>query len=247
SPCSSENRTPSMVSEALRAGRQRATWSGSTAMAQKWGLSCPNPKTGRSKRLVIFRDPRWQAARAWSTLTAARRRCRAGAIERLDRRQVAGEAFDLDRRELSGATLSEPGRPDVAGEHVRVAMHAEGHLLLWIHGVIPGAGRQLNDPAPDPVREADARQAGAARVENANDVSIRDAARGSVVGVHARNLAPAMLGLGAVPSEVQLAMKARGGLIGDKHERRLRRRDIRRRKPGGMAGTIRLSEACDGR
>jgi hypothetical protein len=83
-------------------------------------------------------------------------------------------------------------------------MHAEGLLLLRIHGVVPGAGGQLNDAAPDSVRDADAGQAGAARVEEANDVSVRDATGRRVVRVHARNLAPAMLGLGAVPAEIQL-------------------------------------------
>ena len=86
-----------------------------------------------------------------------------GAIEGLDRRQVACEAFDLDRRELPGATLSERGGADVACEHVRVAIHAEGHLLLGIHRVVPSAGGKLNDAAPDPVRDAHSCQTGAAR------------------------------------------------------------------------------------
>src|SRR5215831_14796944 len=47
-----------------------------------------------------------------------------GAIEGLDRRQVACKALDLDRRKLARATLSERRGPDVAGEHIRVAMHA---------------------------------------------------------------------------------------------------------------------------
>ena len=140
----------------------------------------------------------------------------------MDRWQVARKAFDLDCRKLPSATLSERRGPDVAGEHIRVAMHAEGHLLLWIHGVVPGTSGKLNDPTPDPVRDADARQACAARVEDANNVSVRDAAGCRVVRVHTSNLASAMLGLGAVPSEIQLTMKARGRLIGDEHKRRIR-------------------------
>jgi hypothetical protein len=145
-----------------------------------------------------------------------------GAIKGSDRRQVTCKALDLDCRELPGATLSKRGGPDVAGEHVRVAMYAERHLLLRINGIVPGTGGKLNDPAPYTIRNTDACQAGATHVEDANNVSVCDVARRRVVRVHARNLAPAMLGLGAMPSEIQLTVKARGRLISDEHKRRIR-------------------------
>src|SRR5690349_8313289 len=69
-----------------------------------------------------------------------------GAIEGLDGRQVACKALDLNCRKLAGTTLSERRGPEVAGEHIRVAMHAEGHVLLRIHGVVPRARGKLNDP-----------------------------------------------------------------------------------------------------
>src|SRR5262249_47351658 len=160
---------------------------------------------------------------------------------------VAGEAFDLDGRELAGAALGERGGADVAGKDVRVAVHAEGHLLLGIHGVVPGPGAELNHSAPDPIGDADSSQTRAARVEEANDVDVGEAGPRGVVGVHGRDLAAAMLGPGAVAAEIQLAVQARARLIGDEPERCSRRRDIRRRKPGGMAGAIRLAETSDGR
>ena len=140
----------------------------------------------------------------------------------MDRWQVARKAFNLDCRKLPSATLSERRGPDVTGEHIRVTMHTEGLLLLRIHRVVPGTGGKLNDPTPDSIRDSDASQACAARIEDANNVFVRDAAGCRVVRVHTSNLASAMLGLGAVPSKIQLTMKACGRLISDEHKRRIR-------------------------
>src|SRR5262245_13312911 len=126
-------------------------------------------------------------------------------------------------------------------------MHAEWHLFVGVHGVVPSAGGKLNDAGPDSVGDAGSCQTGAARVEEANDVAVGDAARCRIVRVYARDLATAMLGAGAVAAEIQLTMQARGRLIGDEHERRVRRGRIGRRKPGRMAQTIRLAEAGDSR
>jgi len=75
-------------------------------------------------------------------------------------------------------------------------------LLLRIDGVVPGTGRKLNDSAPNPVCDADARQAGAALVEDADDVAVGDAARGRIVRMQVSNLASALLALGAMPAEI---------------------------------------------
>ena len=40
---------------------------------------------------------------------------------------------------------------------------AERHVLLRIHGIVPGAGRKLDDAAADAVGDANAGEAGAAR------------------------------------------------------------------------------------
>src|SRR5215469_3771502 len=68
---------------------------------------------------------------ALAGLTVVRHGAPCGAIEGLDRGQVTSKAFDLDCRKLPRATLSQRRGPNVAGEHIRVAVHAERHLLLW--------------------------------------------------------------------------------------------------------------------
>ena len=50
----------------------------------------------------------------------------------LDGREVAGEKLGLDRRELAGAALGEAGGADVASQHVGIAVHAQGLLVLRV-------------------------------------------------------------------------------------------------------------------
>ena len=90
-------------------------------------------------------------------------------------------------------------------------------------------------------------EAGAARVEEADDVAVGDAARRGVRRMHARDLAAAMLGrrrcgrrnragcAAASPAGWRRAAAAR---LGARH--------IGRREPGGMAGAIGVAEAGDG-
>ena len=64
--------------------------------------------------------------------------------------------------------------------------------------------------------------------------------------MHARDFAAAVLGIGAVVAEIELAVQAGRRLVGDQEERGRGARLVGRREPGGMAGTIRLAETGDG-
>src|SRR5262245_4361682 len=94
-------------------------------------------------------------------------------------------------------------------------MDAQGFVLLGVSRVIPGASRKLYHAPADVVGDADAGKAGAARVENADDVPIGDTSGFSIVGMHARNLAPAVLSVVAMAAEVQLTVQSSCGLVGN--------------------------------
>jgi len=66
-------------------------------------------------------------------------------IKRPDRRQIAVEPFHLRSRDLPRAALSKGRRADIARQHVRIAVDAERCLVLGVHRVVPGAGRELDD------------------------------------------------------------------------------------------------------
>ena len=83
----------------------------------------------------------------------------------MDRRQVAIETLDLNRRQLPRAALCQRRGADVAGQDIWIAMNAERLLLLWISGVIPGAGRKLDHAPPYAIGQGDAGETGAAFIE----------------------------------------------------------------------------------
>src|SRR6266478_917903 len=93
-----------------------------------------------------------------------------GRIIGLDRGQVAIESIDFDGRQLSRAALRQCGGANVPCQHVRIAVHAKRGFLLWIGGIVPSTGWKLNDAATDGVSDSDARQTGAACVDQADDV-----------------------------------------------------------------------------
>ena len=141
-----------------------------------------------------------------------------GWIVGLDWRQITVEAFDLNGRQLSGTALRQGGCADVPREDVWIAMHAKRGFFLTIDGVVPGAGRKLNDTASDVVGNAYAREACTARIKKANDVAVSDTPRRGVGGMHASDLSPAMLRARTVAAEIELAMQARRGLVGDENQ-----------------------------
>ncbi|GCC45367.1 hypothetical protein chiPu_0029458, partial [Chiloscyllium punctatum] len=166
-------------------------------------------------------------------------------IERPDRRQIAVEALDLNRRQLPGAALREGGRADIARQHVGIAVNAERRLVLGVHRIVPGAGRQLHHAGGDAVGDMHRGKAGAARVEDADDVAVGDPARRSVARIHARDLAAAMLGLNRMAAEIELAVQPRHRLVGDQEARRIRCRRVRLREPDRMARAIRIAMTGD--
>ena len=114
--------------------------------------------------------------------------------------------------------------------------------------IIPGAGGKLNDAGPNILGQANRRKAGSTRVEQANDVAVGDAARGRIIGMHARDLAPTLLGRQAMSAEIELAVQAGRGLVGHQEEAvRQRRGASSGGSQVGMPGTIGLVEAGDGR
>jgi len=128
----------------------------------------------------------------------------------LGRHRIVG--FDLDHGELAGRALGQRGAGPVGGEHVRVAVAAEGRVGGI--GVIPGAGGQLHDAGPDVLGERDAGQAAAAVVEDADARAVGDAPRGRVARMHRGRLAASDLALLAVGADVELAVQTAARLVG---------------------------------
>src|SRR5580658_10909998 len=122
-----------------------------------------------------------------------------------DLRGRGGVRLDLDHGELAGRALGEGGAGPVGGEHVRVAVPAEGRVGGV--GVVPGAGGQLCDAGPDVLGERDAGQAAAAVVEDADAGAVGDAPGGGVAGMHGDRLASADLSFLAVGADVELAVQ----------------------------------------
>ena len=133
----------------------------------------------------------------------------------LDRRQIAIETLDLDGGQLPGAALRQGRCTDVPRQDVRIAVHAKRGFFFAIGGIVPGAGWKLDDPAPDVLGHAYARQAGTARIEQANDVAVGNAARRGIGRMHARDLASAVLRARAVATEIELAVQPCRRLVGD--------------------------------
>src|ERR1700722_3338270 len=104
--------------------------------------------------------------------------------------------FDLDHGELAGRALGEGGAGPVGGEHVRVAVAAEGRVGGV--GVVPGAGGQLHDAGPDVLGDCGAGQAAAAVVEDADARAVGDAPCGRVARIDRGRLASADLAFLAV-------------------------------------------------
>src|SRR6185437_106092 len=120
--------------------------------------------------------------------------------------------FDLDHGELAGGALGERGAGPVGGEHVRVAVTAEGRVAGV--RVIPGAGGQLHDAGPNVLGERDPGQAAAAVVEDAHAGAVGDAACFRVAGVHRDRLAPADFAFLTVSAHVKLAVQPAARLVG---------------------------------
>src|SRR4029077_17182783 len=124
--------------------------------------------------------------------------------------------FDLDHGELAGGALGERGAGPVRGEHVRVAVAAEGRVPGV--RVVPGTGGQLHDAGPDVFGERDPGQAAAAVVEDADAGAVGDAPFGRVAGVHRGGCASADLAFLAVGADVELAVEPAAGLVGHQLE-----------------------------
>src|SRR5262249_33660174 len=115
--------------------------------------------------------------------------------------RCGGVGLDLDHGELAGVALGERGTGPVGGEHVRVAVAAEGRVAGV--RVVPGAGGQLDDAGPDVLGERDPGQAAAAVVEHADAGAVGDAPRGGVAGIHRGRLTSADLAFLAVGADVE--------------------------------------------
>src|SRR5262245_12393187 len=188
--------------------------------------NCPlhEASAGAAQALGSFRRSRadlggWSArskSRPWcSTVGFVRRGVRGHwRVEGLNRWQIAVEALHFHGSELSCASLRQGRGADVACKDVGITMHAQGLVLLGIRRVIPGTSRKLDHAPPDAVRDAYAGEAGAACVEDADDVPIGDTSGFSIVGMHACNLAPAVLGVVAMAAKVQLTVQSGCGLVG---------------------------------
>ncbi len=117
------------------------------------------------------------------------------------------EAFDLNETRLCRRSLRERRRTDVSCQDVRVPCTVE---TSGLHGIPPGAGRQLDDVFEDVVSDGHARQRRSPVVEYPNEVSFCEATPGGVVRVHPDLLATIDLGgearLAVVPLGVQLRL-----------------------------------------
>ena len=133
----------------------------------------------------------------------------------LNRRQIPTEAFNPDRCELPCATLSQRRGADVTRQNVGVAVDAERLVLVRVDGIVPSACRQLNHATSYPLGQDNAGQAGSALVRQTDDVAALNALNASVVGMHARHLAPTMLRSFAVSPKVELAVQTGSRLVGE--------------------------------
>ena len=89
----------------------------------------------------------------------------------MNRRRFALDALDLDEDVLAGAALGEPRRPDVGGEHVRVAVRARGGSA-GSTGVNHAPVERLTTLRSNVVGDDRAGEAGASVVEHAHDVAV---------------------------------------------------------------------------
>jgi hypothetical protein len=164
----------------------------------------------------------------------------------LGRYRVVG--FDPDHGELAGRALGKRGAGPVSGEHVRVAVAAEGRVGGI--GVIPGPSGQLHDAGPDVLGERDAGQAAAAVVEDADARAVGDAPGGRVARIHRGRLAAADLALLAVGADVELTVQTAAGLVGHQLEgiaAGVAAEPFGRLEPDRMPGAVGVTEAVDGR
>src|SRR5215472_7736647 len=167
-------------------------------------------------------------------------------IERSHRRQRAIEPLDLDYRELSSAALRQFRCAGVSDQHIRIAVHADrvvGARGLWrVLGIVPRAGRELDDPGAQRAAQHRAGEAGAAIVVEAHDVAVTDAPGCRILRVHADGLAPPELGRQAGGAKIQLAVQPGGRLIGDELQRETRIGALARRQPGRVPGAVGVAE-----
>ena len=159
-----------------------------------------------------------------------------------------GVRFDLDHGELAGRALGERGAGPVGGEHVRVAVAAEGRVAGV--GVVPGAGGQLHDTGPNVLGERNPGQAAAAVVEDADARAVGDAPCGRVVRMHRDRLAPADLAFLAVGADIELAVQPAARLVGHQLEgvtTGVAAEPFGRLEPDRVPGAVGITKAVDGR
>jgi hypothetical protein len=119
--------------------------------------------------------------------------CQRHRRKRADGRRV-GAFGDFDECRRGARTLAQPRCAMVAGQSIGVAVGA-GRLVLVFRGVVPGAAGEPNDAGAHGLGHAYADEAGPARVKNAHDFTIADAAAPGIDGIDRQCLAPAILPL----------------------------------------------------
>src|SRR4029077_5293566 len=102
-------------------------------------------------------------------------------------------ALNLDCAELSGAALCQARGADIAGHHVRVTVYTLRLHRVGILGIVPRAGRQLDDSGSQRLAQHRAGEAGSAVVVKAHDVALRDAACRGILRMDADRPAPPSL------------------------------------------------------
>src|SRR5215469_2600823 len=166
----------------------------------------------------------------------------AGRIECFYWRQWAVEALDLHRRELPDAALRQFRGAGVARQDIGVAMHTERVVGGRILGVVPSAGRELDDTGTRRLAQYGAGQARAAIVVEAHGVAITNAARRRILRMDAHRLAVFDLRLLARHAEIQLTVQAGGRLIGNQLQRKTSVWGVEARQPSRVSRTVRVTE-----
>jgi len=150
--------------------------------------------------------------------TPLRLDCQRHRRKRSDGRRV--RAFgDLDECRRRTRTLAQPRCAVVARQNIGVAVGA-GRLVLVPRGVVPGAAGEPNDAGAHGLGHRCAGEAGPARVENAHDFAIADAAAPSIDGIDRQCLAPGNLATRADRPRIHLAVQAVAWLAGDQVQRK---------------------------
>lgn len=136
----------------------------------------------------------------------------------------------------------------IGRQHVRVAVLVERAGSAGIERVEPGAGRELDHAGTQRIRHAQAGEAGAAVVEDPDDVAISQAPAGRVLRVHAHRLAPGDLAVASMAAVIVLLCSLVTGWFEIRCSGKRRRgcaQPLLRGQPGGVAEAILVAEAGD--